>query len=830
MAKRWKIVSLLLALAMVLGAFAGCRKEEEESPSEQPIDTAPQPLVDTIDLAEYTVIRPYDGSEDKVSTLLMDAITSFKTTVDTLTGSDVELLVDTEVPQEEAAKEILIGFTDRPESQTAQNELPEGKHAFSIRKIGNKLTIVGHTQELVAKGLEYFAQTYVSKSEGNGSFDVDVDLNYTKTYKYHEIIKEKMPQYEVIYGMSANNSVKSTTESLWVFVNRYTDQKAVLGTDYYRPSNGIEELFSRSCIVVGATNHPRTQELMATADYFSWAIETDHDQIYLFGTDNDSIKAVCRYMETLMLGCKLQSDETTIRICKSEPIVGSGNEWGNQIPKFNGGSMDSVEEFQEHYYRLYYTGATRAAYNEYQAKVLSAGYEPYGSNALEGNVYKTYKNDTMMLHVYYLDNEKTVSVSMTPLEYFTDYPTRAVSDEIVTEPKMGVISMDYSKISNTDGSGFIFTMADGSYVIIDGGHGRKTTSVATNIPVFDKDGNPTYDEDGKMVYEKETVVTYEGTSGKIYNYLKENNKRPDGKILIRAWIITNAKTDHYGAFANFAEDYGSKVTLQYLVAQFDYEKQIKTGTADGGSGVNAGNGADVDKIMKAQKKFDGSKHIVPLAGQRMYFGTMEVSFLYTAEVFCHENPDNVGDHSLVFRAVFGNDDEKSSFLFVSDIGIDVLKILTKNYTSATLQSDFVQAPNHGDTGQISFWLETMPKYLLVGTTKADADLATTNNKAYIQYALSLVDENGDPVIKMVFNGDSRFGIDTADVPFIYDILIADPMYGIGDYDGEEEDKIGWGDLSDGEIGIPNPDHRPGDYYEGDKDSTSWEDLISPVTA
>ncbi len=830
MAKRWKILSLLLALVMTLGVLAGCRKEEEP-PSNDPIDTTPQPLVDTIDLSEYAIVRPYDGAEDKVSTLLMDSITSFKTALDTLTGSDVEMLVDTEVPQDAAAKEILIGLTDRPESQTAMNELPEGKHAFNIRKIGNKLTIVGHTQELVTKGLNYLAQTYASKSEGDGTFDIDVNLNYTKAYKYHEIIKESMPQYEVIYGMTANNSVKSTAENLWNFVNRMTEQKAVLGTDYYRPSNGIEELFSRSCIVVGTTNHPRTQELMATADYFSWAVETDHDQIYLFGTDNDSVKAVCQYMQTLIGGCKLEGDATTIRICKGEPIVGSGNEWGNQIPKFNGGTMDSVEEFQEYYYRLYYTGVTRASYNEYQAKVLGAGYTLYGSNTLEGNVYKTYKNDSMMIHTYYLANENAVSVAMTPLQYFTDYPTKPVSDGTVTETKMGVVSMDYAKISNTDGSGFIFTMADGSYVIIDGGHGRKTTSVATDIPVFDKDGNPTYDENGKIIYQKKTEVTYEGTSKKIYDYLKENNKRPNGEILIRAWIITNAKTDHYGAFANFAEDYASKVTLQYFVAQFDYEKQIKTGTADGGSGVNAGNGADVKRIMDAKKLFKDSKHIVPLAGQRMYFGTMEVTFLYAAEVFCHANPDNVGDHSLVFRAVFGDSEdasENNSFLFVSDIGLDVLKILTKNYTSATLKSDFVQAPNHGDTGQIGFWMATMPKYLLLGTTREGADLATTNNKAFIQYVLTLVDEFGDPVVKKVFSGENRFGVENTDVPFIFDILMSNPLYDYGDHE-EDRDEIDWGDMSQGEVEMPDPDHRPGDYDE-DRDSTSWEDMVSPATA
>jgi hypothetical protein len=75
MAKRWKILSLLLALVMVLGTLAGCKKSEEP-PAEEPIDDTPQPLVDTIDLSEYSIVRPHAGAKNKASTLLNEAFTS----------------------------------------------------------------------------------------------------------------------------------------------------------------------------------------------------------------------------------------------------------------------------------------------------------------------------------------------------------------------------------------------------------------------------------------------------------------------------------------------------------------------------------------------------------------------------------------------------------------------------------------------------------------------------------------------------------------------------------------------------------------------------------
>ncbi len=825
MAKRWKLLCLILALVMVLGAFAGCKKKEEDNPTtDDPIEEPPAPVetVEEIDLSEYTIVRPFSSVKKQMSSILVSAVADFKTAVDTLTGSDVKLEDDQVNAADSAKKEILIGYTNRPESQTAMEGLEEGKHQFSIRRIDNKLVIVGHTQELVTRGLAYLTENYVSKSTGEGKFEFAKDETVTKSYKFHEIITDEMPKYEVIYSMSANDSVKNASEGVWKYLNSLTTQDAVLGTDFFNFANGIEELFSRSGIVVGTTQHPRTQELLAEADYFSWTMETDSDQIYLFGSDNDSIEAVCAYMQNLIAAGKVETAaKTTVRITKGDPVVGTGAEWSSQIPRYNGGTLHSIEEFSENYFRLYYTGTTRAAYNEYQAKVLAAGYKLYSANELEGNVYKTYKNGTLMLHSYYLENEKTVSIAVTPLKNFTDYPLAPVSDSKVTDPAMSVIAMDYMKISGTDGAGFIFTMPDGSYVVIDGGHGRKGSwkvKEPQEQQVDDK-GNPVFAEDGNPVYVEEFVITYEGVSSKLYNYMKENNQRTDGKILIRAWIITNAKSDHYGAFVDFAADHAAEVTLEYFVAQFDYDKQ--TMSADG-SGNNKGNGKEVQAIMDAKRMFQGTKYIVPMMGQKMYFGTMETTFLYTAEAFCHADPDNVGDHSLVFRSVF----EGNSFLFTSDIGLDVLKIVTKNYTEATLKSTFVQVPSHGTVGRRDFWNAAQPTYLIICTSEKDAYMATTTDKAFIKYATELVDGQDNPLIKAVFDGESRYEVETAKFPYVY---VEEPE---GTVDGDfttNQDTMTWGDLFANGTSGPSPDHRPGDY-DTEKDSTTWEDMITPATA
>ena len=821
MAKHWKILCLLLALVMVLSILAGCKKKEEEE-EEEPATT------ETIDLAEYTVVRPENKSDGAMSTFLSEELKSFLASVQELTGAETKAVGDENSPGDSEAKEILIGQTSRAESATAIAELP-GEHAFAVRKIGNKLVIVGHTQELVAKGMNYLLETYVSKSEKDGTFEIDLELNYSKELFYHEIVTDSIPQYELLTSITANGSITDAAELVFLQINRNTEQEPLKGVDNANSYGGKEAMENLPAIVVGPTEFDRTKELMAEADYFSWAFETNHKQIYLFGADNKAIKAVCDYMVLLIDAAIIKTDDgVTVRISKDDPIVGSGAEWSNQIPRYAAGKdeedrhlLDSVEEFQENYFRLYYTKTDIDTYNEYNAKVVDAGYSLYSENELGDNVYKTYKSETLMLHTYFLKNnmkaaESTVSVIVTPLENFVDYPLSAESDKKVTAPSMGLACMEYTKMTSTGGAGFVYTLADGSYVIIDGGFGAMYKDV--EVPKVDENGDPVLDADGKQIKEKKKEMYYEGHSGQLYDYLADNNKREDGEILIRAWIITNANSDQYGCFADFATNFADEVTLEYFVAQFDYDKQIKGTT----TGVANGNGAHVDKIMAAMREFDGVEHIVPLVGQKMYFGEFGLDFLYTAEMLCHLNPENVGDHSLVFKAYFAG----HTFLHTSDIGLDALDKITAHYRSNVLKSDFVQAPEHGQIGSRQFWNYASPTYLIINNTKQKADIAVGSNGAYIAYAMGMKDDDGNAVIKAVFDGQSKFIFETAKFPFTY--IPGDPTFGNGNYD-TDQDTGSWGDLTENEIVGPSEDHQPGDYDEN-KDSTSWEDMVSPTAA
>lgn len=336
------------------------------------------------------------------------------------------------------------------------------------------------------------------------------------------------------------------------------------------------------------------------------------------------------------------------------------------IPDFTGGTLTSIKEFTPGYYRFYYQNANKGAYDAYLQTLVNEGYALYGSNEIDGNAYNTYYRDNQMLHVYYLATEKTVSILTTTALDAVAYPKAPVSDVTVTAPTFALASLNYDangdgEYNHNNGLGFVFTLADGSYVIVDGGYAA--------------DAEP------------------------LYQYLLENNKRTDGKILIRAWIITHPDVDHYACFLQFANKHATDVKLEYLVTQFDQDR-INSGAIF----------SIVNKVYAAQKQFTDSKRIVPLLGQKMYFGDLEMEFLFTAESLHPKIKDSNNEHSLVMRVSFGG----KTILLTADVVSTSLSLLTSRYTDA-LKCDFLQAPHHGLNGTSTFYNKTLPTYLILCT-------------------------------------------------------------------------------------------------------------------
>ena len=329
-------------------------------------------------------------------------------------------------------------------------------------------------------------------------------------------------------------------------------------------------------------------------------------------------------------------------------------------------------------------------YANYVQTLESKGFTKYAENAIGDKKYVTYKGLTSMVHVYYEDvynqvikfsdyyvsgtEKSTLRVLYAPLENM-EYPLAPTSDAgvKVTLPSLTLMSMDYSGAGQgNNGMGFVYTMADGSYVIIDGGWRHDTA--------------------------------------KLYQFLHDNNEREDGEILIRAWLITHPHEDHYGNFESFADKYADKVTLEYFVANL----------GGGASVTDHPNQGDVTRIHTALAKFtavQNTKYIIPQIGQKMYFGDVHFEFLHTQEwLYPGYRMTDGNDYSLVAKVTF----EGKTMLMTGDAyPQDISADLVDRYESY-LASDYVQTPHHGMGGTDAAFYDAVGAKLAFVTTSASA--------------------------------------------------------------------------------------------------------------
>lgn len=628
-----KLLCLLLVLSMALTLLTACKKDEEAE-----VKTT------DITLSEYTLIR---GA--KCGTVLNTAANLFQKAVEEALGTEFASEKDSKVEANAESKEILLGLTNREESTKAQTDLGD-KFAYSIRVTDNKITIMGATNELIVKGLNDL-QDRLSQMEG-GVLKVPTD--YTVEKEYHELVTNGVSNYKMVYSVNDGGGENfGTVKYIKGLIDEYTKEEIPWNDDYLQEGDSHD--LTKKAIVVGLTTYPHSQELTKDLGLFSWVMDSKDDLLYLCAYEKnafiDMSGELADRLEGSILLSTAEAEYKTLRMCKVEKVGKDANQWDTAIPMFTGGDADVFRKIEDGYYRMRYDNSSKDAFNAYVTTLASEGFTLYDNNDIDGNLFNTYYKGDVMLHTYYLHNEKSVSLVITSASKAPKYSLTPYSDGEVTDANLQLMDMNYgpyiyesgkkvySSYDHNNGMGFIFTMSDGSYVVVDGGH--------------------TNDAEG------------------IYNYMKENNKRADGKILIRAWILTHPDSDHYGAPVQFAKKYSSEAKLEYFVAQHHY------GTYESG-----GTKSTVDNINSAMEKFAGCRRLVPLAGQTMYFGEAEFTFLNTPELANERTLDN-NEMSLIINVSF----EGKKILMMAD-AVGAATIAANRLYSDAFQADFYQAAHH----------------------------------------------------------------------------------------------------------------------------------------
>ena len=718
MKRTQKWLCLFLALSLLLPVLIACKQQ-------------PAPSEVTVDLSEYTVVRSADSTSSMIraTNLFVNAL-----------GEELGCKFSPEDDQENDGfekKEILLGHTSRDESDQALEALSE-QFSYSIQVIGEKICLIGATPELTQRAMDSFLELCGAEEADGTTVTLPTSL-LSDPLAYRELITDGRSNYKLIYGKdTVNTPVFDAFKGFMDSFNHFTTLSTDFGDDWIR--EGEEHDLSMKAIVLGSTSYPRSAELLQEGNFLSWSIADDDNQIYVAAEGTQALSAACESLIRRMENGKMYSDEKTVRLCRSdEPWEGSLIPEKQKIPTYEGGTLSSTKEFSDGFYRYYYTNTNKSLYDAYLDKLEAHGYALYAKNVADKNEYHTFYKEDQMIHTYYLAADKTTRVISASASDAIPYPKEPVADKAVTTPALAMADMDYeNQISGYNrGMGFVYTLADGSYVIIDGGYGTEAEP--------------------------------------LYRYLEENNCREDGKIRIRAWILTHPDGDHYECFLKFAKLYADRVILDYWVAQVSTELIFNThmDSIDAlfepddpdrpilkpGEKSKIFDGAPIVRALdQAINQFEGVVRIVPMTGQTMYFGDLKMQFVYTGEMLYPKEVSRgatTNEHSLVMRIWF----QERVFLITGDVLHNGMKVMVSNYTAA-LQADFIQAPHHGLQGTMEFYNKSDARYLIMCTDEASCadrfmeDFNKRKSKNDLYALTTKVKENGEKQIEYVFLADN----------------------------------------------------------------------------
>lgn len=500
-----------------------------------------------------------------------------------------------------------------------------------------------------------------------------------------EIIKDGVSNYTIIRSEDATKSTIDAATLTRELIGRETGVHPNISTDWVK--RGTELDHTTLEILVGPTNYSESAEALKGIPYGDYIVTRVDNKLVVNAWSADGLAtAVSKLGEELIKNASTDNFSLPADI----KLTGTSVEIVNALPLYEGGELTSIYDAGNKNRLVVIEETNLDAYKTYRKTLEGAGYTLYDENTIVDNTFATYTNDTYTITVGYYAYEESTRIIIEPKS--TLFPREAdnkYEDKGVT-PTFTMLGL---QPSGNNGMSFVFQLADGSYVIFDGG--------------FNKDRDASF----------------------LYKHLRDN--APDkNNIVIAAWFITHAHGDHHGCYTKFASNYGSKVTLEYLVGNFPSDEA----RLEGGLGTEGSGGAS---ILTNLKKFKGAQFIKAHVGQKLHLRNATFEILYTLESYAPGVLDYFNTSSLITRVTIGG----QTFNITGDASNYACDITQKMYKDY-LKCDFIQMAHHGyGTGTSSYkGVTTLYDYSagpIVIWPVADVEIPNMLNRAYDAHLYNL---------------------------------------------------------------------------------------------
>ncbi len=433
-------------------------------------------------------------------------------------------------------------------------------------------------------------------------------------------------------------------------------------------------------IVVGRmAGRPLTDELHATLPPTGYDVRFVGDSLMVSAyADLLLKKAFSALAETVAE----ESDAWTLEDAYHQSAVGTRVATVLPALRTQEGSLRGVYYCGDENFELCYGGVTTEEFEAYRVELKAMGFVTYDENQIADCLFGTYTiademaGEAVVFTMHYPKLSRTQIVygprGFLPSTQPAKMPEQPMQTTF-TQPGRACVYYGNvgTAINGAPGMSYVAQLADGSYIIIDGGpgDGKVIPKIKRKGVWIDQPETETHDEED------------------LYKLLCEH--APNGeKPRIAAWLITHPHGDHMGLANRFLQDYAGKVEIALAGFNFpDFDSVFcKNERPLGHKGC----------AMPFRERITdlyGAETFVMHAGQRIFFPGCEIEILYTQEDY-YPCDFHWGNHlSCAFRMKFAD----KTVMILGDCEKTNCQDIADAY-GEELKSDVLQLTHHGFNG------------------------------------------------------------------------------------------------------------------------------------
>ncbi len=273
-----RILALVLCVFMAVGLLAACGEKPATStnPGDSSVDTnlistEKVTYIDADGESVYSVVRQRDDSD--ITPIASEVNKQLKSI---LGIQKTKIIFDGDVEANADAYEILVGNTNRPESQQAIDYLFSTgngrKGDYIICTIGKKIVINGIGAVAISEAANYFISKYINKDGIEGG----INYIYSAKGDYKDITINGV-------NISKFNFVRDNTSRSWLIQEEIRKAQEYITNTSGFVANLLEDTKTQEGeyeILVGNTNRPGTKQL---TDYDEYEILISGKKVYILG-------------------------------------------------------------------------------------------------------------------------------------------------------------------------------------------------------------------------------------------------------------------------------------------------------------------------------------------------------------------------------------------------------------------------------------------------------------------------------------------------------------------------------------------------------------------